>query len=48
MRMPAIRGHGMLVWMNPCGLDGVGLRELPALRAPEPFSPQTLRSIRVA
>ncbi len=47
-RMPATRGDGMLVWMAPSGLDGVGLGELPALRAPDPFSPQTLRSIRVA
>jgi light-regulated signal transduction histidine kinase (bacteriophytochrome) len=27
-RMPAIRGDGMLVWMTPSGLDGVGLGEL--------------------
>jgi hypothetical protein len=47
-RMPAIRGDGMLMWMTPSGLDGVGLGELPAPRAPDPFSPQTLRSIRVA
>jgi hypothetical protein len=47
-RMPAIRGDGMLVWMTASGLDGVGLGELPALRAPEPFSPQIQRSIRVA
>jgi hypothetical protein len=47
-RMSAIRGDGMLVWMTPSGLDGVGLGELPALRAPDPFSPRTLRSIRVA
>jgi hypothetical protein len=47
-RIPAIRGDGMLVWMTPSGLDGVGLGELPAPRAPDPFSPQTLRSIRVA
>jgi hypothetical protein len=38
----------MLVWMTPAGLDGVGLGELPAPRAPNPFSPQILRSIRVA
>jgi len=44
-RMPAIRGDGMLVWMTPSGLDGVGLGELPALPAPAPFSPQTRRSI---
>ena len=48
MRAPAIRGDGMLVWLTPSGLDGVGLGELPALRAPDPLSPQTLRSIRVA
>lgn len=30
------------------GLDGVGLGELPALRAPEPFSPRTPHSVRVA
>jgi hypothetical protein len=47
-RRPAIRGDGMLVWLTPSGLDGVGLSELPALRAPGPFSPQTQRSIRVA
>jgi hypothetical protein len=47
-RRPAIRGDGMLVWLTPSGLDGVGLGELPALRAPGPFSPQTQRSIRVA
>jgi hypothetical protein len=47
-RMPAIRGDGMLVWMTASGLHGVGLGELPALRAPEPFSLQTLRSVRVA
>jgi hypothetical protein len=47
-RMPAIRGDGMLVWLTAAGLDGVGLGELPALRAPDPFSPQTQRSIRVA
>ena len=47
-RTPALRGDGMLVWMTPAGLDGVGLGELPAPRAPNPFSPQILRSIRVA
>jgi hypothetical protein len=47
-RTPAIRGDGMLVWLTPSGLDGVGLGELPAVRAPGPFSPQTVRSIRVA
>jgi hypothetical protein len=34
--------------MTASGLDGVGLGELPALRAPDPFSPQTLRTIRIA
>ena len=47
-RRPAIRGDGMLVWLTPSGLDGVGLSELPAVRAPSPFSLQTQRSIRVA
>jgi hypothetical protein len=47
-RRPAIRGDGMMVWLTPSGLDGVGLSELPAVRAPGAFSPQTQRSIRVA
>lgn len=47
-RTPALRGDGMLVWLTPAGLHGVGLGELPAVRAPGPFSPQTLHSIRVA
>lgn len=47
-RIPAVRGDGMLVWLTPSGLDGVELSDLPALRAPGPFSPRTLRSIRVA
>jgi hypothetical protein len=47
-RIPAIRGDGMLVWMTPSGLAGVGLGELPGPRAPAPFSPQTRRSIQVA
>lgn len=34
--------------MTPSGLDGVGRGELPAPRAPDPFSPQTVRSIQVA
>lgn len=38
----------MLVWLTPTGLNGVGLGELPAPRAPDPFSPPTMRSIRVA
>jgi hypothetical protein len=47
-RMPTIRGDGMLVWLTPPGLDGVGLGELPALRTPQRFSPRTSHSIRVA
>ena len=47
-RMPAIRGDGSLVWMTAAGLAGVDLGELPALRSPHPFSPQTLHAIRVA
>jgi hypothetical protein len=38
-RMAAIRGDRSLVWMTAAGLQGLGLGELPALRAPEPFSP---------
>jgi len=47
-RMATIRGDGMLVWLTPPGLDGVGLGELPAVRAPQRFSPQTTHSIHVA
>jgi hypothetical protein len=47
-RIPAVRGEGMLVWMTSSGLDGVGLGELPAPRAPDPFSPEILRGARVA
>jgi hypothetical protein len=47
-RTPAVRGDGMLVWMTPTGLDRIGLGQLPAPRAPNPFSPQTVRSTRVA
>jgi hypothetical protein len=47
-RVQATRGDGMLVWMTPTGLQGVGLDELPAPRAPNRFSPQTMRSVRVA
>lgn len=47
-RMPTIRGDGMLVWLTPSGLDGVGLGELPALRTPQRFSLRTSHSIRVA
>jgi hypothetical protein len=47
-RTPALRGEGMLVWMTPTGLDGVRLGQLPAPRAPNPFSPEILRSTRVA
>jgi hypothetical protein len=38
----------MLVWLTASGLDGVGLGELPALRVPEPFSPRTAHTVRVA
>jgi hypothetical protein len=47
-RTPAVRGDGMLVWMTPTGLQGVGLGQLPAPRAPNPFSPRARRDIRVA
>jgi hypothetical protein len=47
-RVSAVRGEGMLVWMSPTGLHGVELGELPAPRAPNPFSPQILHSTRVA
>jgi hypothetical protein len=47
-RIPAVRGEGMLVWMTSTGLDRVELGQLPAPRAPNPFSPQTLYSTRVA
>jgi hypothetical protein len=47
-RMPTIRGDGMLVWLTPSGLDGVGLTGLRAVRAPGRFSPQTSRGVRVA
>ena len=47
-RVAATRGDGMLVWMTPPGLQGVGLDGLPAPRAPDPFSPQTMYSTRVA
>jgi hypothetical protein len=47
-RIPAVRGEGMLVWMTATGLDGVGLGQLPAPRAPHRFSPQTMHGIRVA
>jgi len=47
-RIPAIRGDGMLVWMTQRGLDGVGLGAFPALHAPDPFSPQTAHTVRVA
>jgi hypothetical protein len=47
-RMAAIRGDGSLVGMTASGLEGLGLKELPALRAPDPFSPLTQHSIRVA
>jgi hypothetical protein len=47
-RTSAVRGDGMLVWMTSTGLDGVRLSELPAPRAPNPFSPRTRRDIRIA
>jgi hypothetical protein len=47
-RMPTIRGDGMLVWLTPPGLNGVGLGELPPLRTPQRFSPRTTHSIRIA
>jgi hypothetical protein len=47
-RTRAVRGDGMLLWMTATGLQGVGLARLPAPRAPNPFSPQILRSTRVA
>jgi hypothetical protein len=47
-RRSAVRGEGMLLWMTVTGLDGVGLGQLPALRAPNRFSPQIMRSTRVA
>jgi hypothetical protein len=47
-RKPAVRGDGMLLWMTATGLDGVGLGQLATLRAPNAFSPQTVRSTRVA
>jgi hypothetical protein len=47
-RAPAVRGEGMLVWMTATGLDRIGLGRLPAPRAPNRFSPQTLYSIRIA
>jgi len=47
-KMAAIRGDGSLVWMTVSGLDGVGLSELPAVRAPAPFAPMTQYSVHVA
>lgn len=47
-RMATIRGDGSLVWMTASGLDGVELVDLPALRAPDPFSIQTLHTVRIA
>jgi hypothetical protein len=47
-RAPATRGDGTLVWMTATGLQGVGLAELPAPRAPTRFSAQTMHSVRVA
>jgi len=47
-RMPAIRGDGSLVWMTASGLAGIGLGQLPAVRAPGRFSPLTQDSVRMA
>ena len=47
-RTPGLRGYGSLVWMTDTGLNGIGLVDLPALRAPDPFSIQTMRTVRVA
>jgi hypothetical protein len=47
-RILAVRGEGMLVWMTSTGLDRVELGQLPAPRAPNRFSPQTMRGVRVA
>lgn len=47
-RRPALRGEGSLVWMTATGLGGVELGDLPAVRAPDPFSIQTMRTVGVA
>ena len=47
-RTPAIRGYGSLVWMTATGLAGVDLVDLRAVRAPDPFSIQTMRTVRLA
>ena len=47
-RTPAIRGYGSLVWMTPTGLAGVDLAGLPVVRSPDPFSIQTMRTVRLA
>jgi hypothetical protein len=46
-RAAALRGDGSLVWLTTDGLQGVGLGELRALRAPDPFSAATRQSVRV-
>jgi hypothetical protein len=47
-RRPALRGDGSSVWMTATGLAGVELGNLPAVRAPDPFSIQTMRTVGVA
>jgi len=46
-RAVGVRGDGSLVWLTAAGLAGVGLGQLRALRAPDPFSAQTRHSVRV-
>jgi hypothetical protein len=46
-RVAALRGDGSLLWLTRAGLHGVGLGELRAVRAPDPFSPQTGHSVAV-
>lgn len=47
-RVAGLRGEGSLAWLTAQGLLGVGLGELRAVRAPDPFSAPTLHSVRVA
>lgn len=47
-RRPAIRDDGSLVWMTATGLGAVELGDLPAVRAPDLFSIQTMRTVGVA
>jgi hypothetical protein len=47
-RTSAIRGDGSLLWLTRAGLRGVGLADLAVVRAPDPFSAQTLHSVQVA